>query len=168
MNKKEKLFCNHYAKLQNYEEAAKKAGFKASKSENVGINLLLNPAIKSKIELILKEDKNTNLIQEVIAGLKRLAFGSIDDAVKLVFAESLQDVENLTNLNLFNVSEIKKLKGGGCEIKFFDRLNALNKILEISTKISESNEGTDLFDAIKESSEAINNNEVNKREEDYE
>ena len=168
MNKKEKLFCGHYAKLQNYEEAAKKAGFKPSKATNIGINLLLNPEIKSKIESILKEDKDTDLIQEVIVGLKRLAFGSIDDAVKLVFAESLKDVEDLGNLNLFNISEIKKLKSGGCEIKFFDRFDALNKILEIFRQISTSNKNTDLFDAIKKSSEAINKNESDQSEECYE
>jgi hypothetical protein len=34
----------------------------------------------------------------------------------------------MESLELFNVSEIKKPKGGGIEIKFFDRLKALEHL----------------------------------------
>ena len=36
-------------------------------------------------------------------------------------------------MDLFNISEIKKKKNGEVEIKFFDRLKALEKLTELST-----------------------------------
>ena len=36
-------------------------------------------------------------------------------------------------LDLFNVSEIKRPKGGGLEIKFFDRLKALEHLEQLCT-----------------------------------
>lgn len=66
--------------------------------------------------------------KEVSEGLRRLAFGEITDAVSLLFEREEEIIEKLPKLNLFNVSEIKRVKGGGMEIKFFDRLKALEKL----------------------------------------
>lgn len=63
-------------------------------------------------------------------GLRRLAFGEIRDAVSLLFESEDSIVEKLPRLDLFNVSEIKRVKGGGMEIKFFDRLKALDRLLQ--------------------------------------
>ncbi|CDD52605.1 terminase small subunit [Ruminococcus sp. CAG:379] len=41
--------------------------------------------------------------------------------------------EQLSRLDLFNVSEIKKVKGGGLEIKFFDRQKALERMYEYAS-----------------------------------
>ena len=68
--------------------------------------------------------------EEVRDGLRRLAFGEIHDAVLLLFADESEILEKLGELDLFNVSEIKRPKGGGMEIKFFDRLEALKRALE--------------------------------------
>lgn len=43
-------------------------------------------------------------------------------------------------MNLFNVSSIKKSKDGGMEIKFFDRLQALQKLEENNDEQKEDNE----------------------------
>jgi hypothetical protein len=37
----------------------------------------------------------------------------------------------MEGLELFNVSEIKRPKGGGIEIKFFDRMKALERLGEM-------------------------------------
>lgn len=66
--------------------------------------------------------------EEVRDGLRRLAFGEIHDAVLLLFADESEILEKLGELDLFNVSEIKRPKGGGMEIKFFDRIRALEKL----------------------------------------
>lgn len=66
--------------------------------------------------------------REVSEGLRRLAFGEITDAVSLLFESEDVIIDRLPQLNLFNVSEIKRVKGGGMEIKFFDRLKALEKL----------------------------------------
>ena len=72
--------------------------------------------------------------EEIREGLKRLAFGEIQDAVRLLFADEEEILETLPQLNLYNVSEIKRPKGGGMEIKFFDRIRALEKLRELENR----------------------------------
>lgn len=81
--------------------------------------------------------------QLVIDGLKKLAFGKVNDAVALVFAEDIPPPELLTRMQLFNVSSVKRVKGGGVEVQFFDRQKALEKLYEYALsnqngRISES------------------------------
>lgn len=71
--------------------------------------------------------------EEVCKGLKHLAFGEIKDAIYLLFADENEITEKLPNLDLFNISEIKRPKGGGMEIKFFDRIKALEKLRDIKS-----------------------------------
>lgn len=66
----------------------------------------------------------------VIDGLKKLASGKINDAVALVFAEDIPPPEQLARLQLFNISSVKRVKGGGVEVQFFDRQKALEKLYE--------------------------------------
>ena len=66
--------------------------------------------------------------QEYTEGLRHLAFGEIQDAVRLLYAPEEQILPALGEMDLFNISEIKRPKGGGMEIKFFDRLKALEKL----------------------------------------
>lgn len=75
--------------------------------------------------------KKKSVKQTYTDGLRRLAFGEIQDAVKLLYADEVQILSELDQLNLYNVSEIKRPKGGGMEIKFFDRLKALEKLGEL-------------------------------------
>jgi hypothetical protein len=51
--------------------------------------------------------------------------------VKLLFSDEV-DVEKIEEMDLFNISEIKRKKGGDIEIKFFDRLKALQQLYEMS------------------------------------
>lgn len=74
---------------------------------------------------------------EVSEGLRRLAFGEIHDAILLLFADDTEILERLPQLDLFNVSEIKRPRGGGMEIKFFDRIKALEKLGDASNISSE-------------------------------
>ena len=64
---------------------------------------------------------------ELIAGYRRLAFGSVADAVKLLFHDGGEPLDPET-LDLFAVSDLKRPKGGGLEIKFFDRQRALERL----------------------------------------
>lgn len=66
----------------------------------------------------------------VTEGLRQLAFGNVNDAVRLAFAEEMPTAEMLAGMNLFNVSEIKRDKGGGVEVRFFDRLKALERLYD--------------------------------------
>ena len=61
-------------------------------------------------------------------------------------------IEKLPKLDLFNVSEIKRPRGGGMEIKFFDRLKALEKLTDDSEK---EDRATPFYDAIVKGAEAL-------------
>ena len=84
-------------------------------------------------------------------GLSKLAFGDISDAVKLLYMEDSEALEKLPSLNLFNISEIKRPKGGGMEIKFFDRIKACEKLREYTAV--KSNEGLGFYEALERSVE---------------
>lgn len=58
----------------------------------------------------------------------------------------------LENMDLFLVSEIKRPKDGAMEIKFFDRLKALEK-LENDNSLSDN--AKSLYDAISQSAKAV-------------
>ncbi|MCR5717431.1 MAG: hypothetical protein K6F80_00135 [Oscillospiraceae bacterium] len=68
--------------------------------------------------------------RKVIAGLEKLAFGKVNDAVTLAFADEIPPAEILSKMNLFHVSSIKRVKGGGVEVQFFDRQKALERLYE--------------------------------------
>ena len=54
---------------------------------------------------------------------------------------------------LFNVSEIKRVKGGGVEVKLFDRLKALEKLFELENSFSDRDKANDLIKALSDSAE---------------
>lgn len=70
--------------------------------------------------------------EHTLCGYEKLAFGSVADAVRLLFSDE-PDLNALDTMDLFNIAEIKRPKGGGMEIKFFDRIKALQCMEEIDS-----------------------------------
>ena len=66
-------------------------------------------------------------------GLMRLAFGKINDAVRLAYEKELSQ-RQLKRLDLFSVAGVKLSKDGAVEIRFADRLAALEKLSELAEK----------------------------------
>ena len=129
LTKKELDFCHWYAILRNPKEAAIKSGYTVL-PEYRGIIFLSKKHIANKIKELEKENKtDSNLVS---AGLSRLAFGSISDAVKLILSANGDNPPPPDTLDLFNVSEIKFTTGKGMEIKFFDGLKALEQLSKLS------------------------------------
>lgn len=151
---KRKAFCCNYVLLGNVTEAALRAGFSKETALTEGIACLRSTQCRrliTKLRDALSDNGN------VIAGLKRLAFGSCSDAVYLVFADELPPPDVISKLDLFNVSEIKRVKGGGVEVKLFDRLKALEKLFELENSSSDRGNATSLI-------EALTNNPVREAE----
>jgi len=121
---KEKLFCIYYAGSGKCREAAACAGFRDP--EKTGNTLLTRDDINLELSRIY-EAKNRNYRQQARAGYERLAFGNISDAIRLMFTDK-PDIQEISSLDLFNVAEIKRPKDGALEIKFFDRIKALEKL----------------------------------------
>lgn len=128
ISKKENKFCEYYTETGDIKESAVRAGYK-NNPEKTGIELLYTEKISNKIKK-LYEIKKKNLIYQTIVGYEKLAFGNISDCIKLLFCENL-NFNDLKKMNLFNISEIKKPKDGSMEIKFFDRMRALEKLEQI-------------------------------------
>ena len=76
----------------------------------------------------------------VKSGLSRLAFGQVNDVAALVFSEQ-PTPSQIAQADLFNVSEMKRVKGGGVEVKFFDRQKALEKLFELDPELRERQGG---------------------------
>ena len=135
LSKKEKLFCLNYVIMPDGREAAVKAGYTMN-PQAAAVKLLSRKEITNEIAALTKTQ--TPHISEAAAGYRRLAFGSAADALRLVFCEDPPSKEELDEMNLFNVAEIKRPKGGGIEIKFFDRLKPLERLAELSGEESVS------------------------------
>ncbi len=122
LTRQEESFCLYYAALQNPAQAALLAGWLPREALLTGLSLLGEPHIINRLA-----ELGGGRGCQARAGLCRLAFGSIADAVRLV----LSDEENQPNpdtLDLYNVSELRRVKGGGFEVKFFSRLEALDRL----------------------------------------
>lgn len=145
LKQKRKAFCCNYVLLGNVAEAAVRAGFDRENALLHGVACLESAECKmliSQLRDVLSD------IGNVVAGLKRLAFGSCSDAVYLVFADELPPPDVISGLDLFNVSEIKRVKGGGVEVKLFDRQKALEKLFEFENTCSDRGNAESLIEAL--------------------
>lgn len=147
---REELFCRLYVAFGNPAEAAVKAGYGLC-PEIQARKLLAKPHIRETVEKLRKDEKISS--SEVQVGLRRIAFASSSDAVKLLLSDDIQNVD-IDSLDLFNVAEIKKQKGGGIEIKFFDRIKALEKLGEISVT-GEQESGQSFYEALEKSASSL-------------
>ena len=158
-NTKAKLnsFCCNYVVLGSAEEAAVRAGFPRETALSEGIELLKTEEGRQLIAQLREVLTDSG---SVAAGLKRLAFGSCTDAVYLVFADELPPAEVIGKLDLFNVSEIKRVKGGGVEVKLFDRMKALEKLFELENAFNDRGRAESLIKALtaEEESESLDDN----------
>lgn len=130
LSKREKLFCLNYVLLRNGRDAAARSGYGINPQAAAG-KLLCRKEIAAEIAQLsaAHEPKQS----DAAIGYKRLAFGSAADALKLLFSDEPPTVQELEQMDFFNVAEIKRPKGGGLEIKFFDRLKPLERLAEISS-----------------------------------
>ncbi len=142
LNAKEKLFCFYFAESGNAESAAKAAGY--LKPCKTAVALLTRKDINDELERLYRQKEKTAK-QKSLCGYEKLAFGDVSGAVGLLFAGELT-AEQLSEYDLFNVAEIKRPKEGAMEMKFFDRLKALEK-LENSGVEQKSNE-SDFYKAV--------------------
>lgn len=152
LKEKEKLFCYYYSESRNARNAAIRAGYPIMTSRNAA-RLMSREDIRKEIERI----DATRLVttQELVSGYRQLAFGTVADALKLVYREDCPDSFEIENLDLFNISEIKKPKGGGIEIKFFDRMKALEHLEALSNGERNENTALPFYLALEKSAAAL-------------
>lgn len=152
LTKKEAEFSRLVAVLGNEEEAAYKAGFTVFPGKKAE-KLMKKKVILEEIERVKKANARVN---EVLVGLRRIAFGPISDAVAL--ATNFGEYTDTNSLDLFSISEIKYQIGKGVEIKFYDRLKALEKLYELENA-RESSSASSIYEAIMKSARKENDND---------
>lgn len=128
LTKKEKEFCRYYVTLQNSREAASNAGY-GMLSRLAGEKLMMKKEVKDEIARLIKLNDDLSCAKQ---GFRRLAFGSVADAIRLIDGER----DNLDSMDLFMVSDIKLVKGGGMEVKFYDRQKALESLASLEQMTS--------------------------------
>ncbi|MGN1111600.1 MAG: terminase small subunit [Acutalibacteraceae bacterium] len=154
LTKRERLFCRLYCATGNAREAAHRSGFTQNPEEK-GLELLSDERVISEIKKGMERERELAKIK-ALKGLERIAFGSISDAVRLVCSDS-PPLLSLEGLDLFLISEIKKPKDGAMEIKFFDRLKALERLMQDGEQASPS--ALPLYNALCEASRTIGGDE---------
>ena len=88
-----------------------------------------------------KRDARVELREAVAEGYRRLAFGPVGDAVRLMLAEEGEALVGGA-LDLFNRAEVRRGKGV-MELKFVDRLEALDRLARFCRE--EDRGGEDAF-----------------------
>lgn len=126
--KDKRKFCVLVSLGFSPEEAARKIGC-TDDPEQTAVDLLCCQSVQEKIKELGGIFSSSNTAR---AGLVRIAFGGISDAVR--FIAEPEDISD--DADLFAVSEIRKTDKG-TEIKFFDRIKALEALAQMSDCESE-------------------------------
>ncbi len=151
LTQREYKFCNYYVNSGDIRKSAAFAGYKVE-PEIAGYKLLQRADINSKIDELYAQKKK-NLLYKACRGYEKLAFGSVSDAIKLIYSENIS-MDTINHMDLFNVAEIKKPREGTLEIKFFDRFKALEKLQQLD--FLNVNQNNSFYDAIENSIKALN------------
>lgn len=140
-------FCCWFARLGNVGEAAVQAGFPPETALEEGLRILRRKKYQ-KLVGQLRSLFSAHVRDLVMNGLERLAFGEAGDGVRLALCEECPTEEELRRMNLFNVSEIRKVKGGGVEVRFFDRQKAMERMMEYAGNADQRAAARSLLSAI--------------------
>lgn len=148
---REKDFCLRFANSLDAEQSARLAGYRKEPFKKAGA-LLLREDVISEITRISHtfEALSSSAARR---GLEKLALGGISDAVSLLYLKN-PDKSVLEKMDLSCVSEIKA-KDDLVEIKFFDRLKALEKLCTYSEASLENESGSPVYNAILQGARAL-------------
>ena len=155
MTKKEDKFCCYYSSNGNARLSAVMAGYTMN-PEQSGQQLRMRNDVIERV----KKYRNTrfeDLRFMALLGYERLAFGSVADCIQLLYMDK-PDIQTLEAMDLYMISEIKRPKDGAMEIKFFDRLKALEKLSEAQQASAENS--LPFYKALENSAELLNSYEV--------
>ena len=151
---KEKLFCIYCCEYHSGVTAAALAGYPLPKLSSA--KLLARKDVQSEITRL--REATAASPYEIRNGYRLLALGDCTDAFRLLFTDEEPDTSELEKMNLLNVSEIKRAKNGGIEIKFFDRIKALEHLENMSAD-TQSDSALPFYDVIERSAAAIKDDE---------
>lgn len=136
-------FAAKFAECGNAYEAAVFAGASRGIEAAVGgVRMLANGTVRNRIAFL----KSRRVVCPAEQGLRRIAYGRNNDAFRIAFAEEVT-AEMIEQSDLFGVQELKVGKNG-VEIKFFDRVKALEILGETEKESRDEGSGKSLIEAI--------------------
>lgn len=153
LSPREKRFCDLYARLGDESAAARSAGYPEQDAHISAARLLSREDIMEAVGRRLRIGKR-QAGDLALTGLCKLAFGSIGDGVRLLREGDALPPEELRELDLFPVSELRRGKDGSYEARFYDRMKALELLLEYGGGGDEASAGG-LYDALQKGAEAL-------------
>lgn len=160
LTRREKLFCHYYVMLGNGREAALRAGYSAKAVDFAVARLLGRLEIQQEYSRIRQEQEGVTYDQ-ALQGLWRLAFSHNNDAARLAFSEGLEP-ELISRLDLFGVSAIKKAENGNVEIKFTDRVKAMELLLKHIDGKDDKPGAAALYEALEQGAKALSDRQKDK------
>lgn len=143
------------------ERAAREAGYKHPADR--GLKLLCREDIAAEIK---RCGDTLRAVYEdtAVCGLYRLAFSKPSDALWLLYNEA-PSAEELELLDLSAVSEIKRAKDKSVEIKFFDRIKAVDKLNDLLHSAKKDISAGGLIEAMRLSAQTLG--KLSKAEGDF-
>lgn len=112
-------FCRAYLRTMNPESAAAEAG------TGDGFAILENDRVQRQLERMREAAAGQLRREDVLLHLAQLAFGEVKDGIRLALRGREADLEAM---DLAAVAEIRVTDKGGVELKFTDRVRALETL----------------------------------------
>jgi hypothetical protein len=116
---RQRRFCQVYLRTMDPERAAAEAGYRD------GYGKLAAEPVQRRLEQMREAATGQLRREDVLRRLAQLAFGQANDGVRLALLGREAETEHM---DLSAVSEIKVTDKGGVEIKFVDRVKALEAL----------------------------------------
>ena len=152
LNQKEILFCQHYSSSLNLKEAAVKAGYPSRSAEKIAHKILAKKETATFLSTLNSTFKRDQILELAIKALKKLIFSRPNDSILLALKLSKTDPKLteklLDQLDFFQLTDFKKLKDGGLELKFVDKIKAIAFLFSLADKIDSKTEVNDLITAL--------------------
>lgn len=158
LTKRQEDFCRLYAALGSPGEAARAAGYPRVAAQRTGLRMLEDPAIRGRLSKLKETSrgKAAALRDTALTGLLRAALESPAGALRILdvpdgekFGDTAESI--FGEGSLLCVSEIKRSKGV-TELKFIDRVKALETVFRLANETDEAGSGAaDLINALRSS-----------------
>lgn len=135
-------FCQAYLRTMDPERSALEAGCRD------GFSALARKSVREELEKMREAAAGQIRREDVLRRLAQLAFGRVNDAVRLALGGG--DISTVDQLDLSAVAEFKA-SDKGLEVKFVDRIRALEALYSLIG--GTENGAVDFFKALEDAAE---------------
>ena len=139
LSEQELLFCKHFFKFKSCpEKAAIKAGYPTKTAKKTAIALLNKDEIRIYLKNLETKTQKDSIFKDIVLALKKLIRYKSNDAVILATHFEQMSKKEIKMLDLFQIFKIKKLKDGGFEFEFVDKIKAIETLIVLLEKLEKT------------------------------